>query len=209
MTNYEYRWQSAKPVHSHSFYAPVLLSFFPNSPNQNGERIKVLDLGCGNGSLTNVIAQRGFDVTGIDESASGVTQASEAFPDCRFLQHSLYSLPPSDFLNYFDIVVASDVIEHLFYPRELVRFAKKCLKQNGQLIITTPYHGYWKNLALALFNAMDKHYTALWDGGHIKFFSVNTLSQLLKEEGFSKLKFKFAGRLPYLWKGMLVSAQLS
>lgn len=55
---------------------------------------------------------------------------------------------------------------------------------------------------------MDSHYTALWDGGHIKFFSVKTLSQLLQEAGFKDLQFKFAGRFPYLWKGMLVSAYL-
>jgi SAM-dependent methyltransferase len=112
-------------------------------------------------------------------------------------------------LNYFDVVISSDVIEHLFYPKELARFAKQCLKPNGQLIVTTPYHGYWKNLALALLNAMDRHHSVLWDGGHIKFFSVKTLSQLLNEEGFNDIQFKFAGRLPYLWKGMLASARLS
>ena len=107
------------------------------------------------------------------------------------------------------MVISSDVIEHLFYPKELARFAKQCLKPNGQLIVTTPYNGYWKNLALALLNAMDRHHTVLWDGGHIKFFSVKTLSQLLNEEGFNDIQFKFAGRLPYLWKGMLASARLS
>jgi hypothetical protein len=56
---------------------------------------------------------------------------------------------------------------------------------------------------------MDRHHTVLWDGGHIKFFSVKTLSQLLNEEGFNDIQFKFAGRLPYLWKGMLASARLS
>lgn len=38
------------------------------------------------------------------------------------------------------------VIEHLF-SKELVRAAKKVLKPNGRLIITTPYHGYLKNLS--------------------------------------------------------------
>jgi 2-polyprenyl-3-methyl-5-hydroxy-6-metoxy-1,4-benzoquinol methylase len=93
MTNYEYQWRSAQPSHSHSFYAPVLLSLFPKATDQNGHALKVLDLGCGNGSLTNVIAQQGFDVTGVEESASGVAQASQAFPACHFLQHSLYSPP--------------------------------------------------------------------------------------------------------------------
>ena len=206
---YEYQWKSAAPVHSHNFYAPALLSLLPKATNQDGDRLKILDLGCGNGSLTNIIAQQGFEVTGIEESTSGVDQASQAFPQISFQQLSLYSPPPVELLNYFDVVISSDVIEHLFYPKELARFAKQCLKPNGQLIVTTPYNGYWKNLALALLNAMDRHHTVLWDGGHIKFFSVKTLSQLLNEEGFNDIQFKFAGRLPYLWKGMLASARLS
>ena len=56
---------------------------------------------------------------------------------------------------------------------------------------------------------MDSHFTTLWDGGHIKFFSVKTLSSLLESEGFTNLQFDFAGRLPYLWKSMLCCCKLS
>jgi hypothetical protein len=52
---------------------------------------------------------------------------------------------------------------------------------------------------------MDNHFHVLWDGGHIKFFSVKTLTALLKTEGFTDLHFNFAGRFPYLWKSMLCS----
>ncbi|EFA71944.1 Methyltransferase domain protein [Raphidiopsis brookii D9] len=65
-----------------------------------------------------------------------------------------------------------------------------------------------KNLALAISGKMDKHFTALWDGGHIKFFSVVTMKSLLISEGYEDIKFKFAGRIPYLWKSMLCSAKL-
>lgn len=64
--NYEYQWQSSQAVHSHSFYAPVLLSMFPSPLSQSGQTLKVLDLGCGNGSLTNLICNQGFEVTGIE-----------------------------------------------------------------------------------------------------------------------------------------------
>jgi hypothetical protein len=53
---------------------------------------------------------------------------------------------------------------------------------------------------------MDNHFTALWDGGHIKFFSVKTLTKLLAAEEFNNYQFEFAGRFPYLWKSMLVLA---
>jgi len=95
---YEQRWNSPDPVHAHQFYAPVLLGLLPKPSHQNGAPLKVLDLGCGNGSLTNLIAQQGFDVTGIEESAAGVKQASQAFPNCEFRQYSVYSPPLVNFL---------------------------------------------------------------------------------------------------------------
>ncbi len=208
MSFYNTYWNTPDAVHSHGYYAPLLFSLLPQSSRSNGLPLKVLDIGSGNGSLTNLFAEKGFDVTGIEDSAMGVEQARQAFPNCQFLQYSVYSPPPSEFVEAFDVVISSDVIEHLFAPRDLVVFARQCLKPNGQFIITTPYHGYLKNLAMALTNRMDRHYTALWDGGHIKFFSVKTLSQLLQEAGFKNLQFKFAGGFPYLWKGMLVSADL-
>ena len=82
---------------------------FPSPLNPSGQTLKVLDLGCGNGSLTNLIANQGFEVTGIEESNSGVEIATKTFPNCRFLQQSLYSPPPPELLSYFDVVVSSDV----------------------------------------------------------------------------------------------------
>jgi trans-aconitate methyltransferase len=66
----------------------------PSPFSQSGQILKVLDLGCGNGSLTNLIANQGFEVTGIEESNSGVEIATKTFPNCRFLKQSLYSTPP-------------------------------------------------------------------------------------------------------------------
>jgi hypothetical protein len=59
---------------------------------------------------------------------------------------------------------------------------------------------------MAVAGKMDSHFTVLWDGGHIKFFSVKTLTQSLEQEGFANVQFKFAGRFPYLWKSMLCSS---
>jgi 2-polyprenyl-3-methyl-5-hydroxy-6-metoxy-1,4-benzoquinol methylase len=148
---------------------------------------KILDLGCGNGSLSNVISECGYEVFGMEESPSGVTIASKNFPNCQFIQGSIYNSPPPDLENAFDVVISVEVIEHLFYPSELVRLARKCLKPGGYLILTTPYHGSFKNLALALSGKMDKHFTVLWDGGHIKFFSVETLTKLLETEGYTEI----------------------
>ena len=77
----------------------------------------------------------------------------------------------------------------------------------GVALITTPYHGYWKNLALALTGTMDDHFTALWTHGHIKFWSRGTLGQLLDEAGFENIRFHRVGRIPPLAKSMIAVAE--
>lgn len=80
------------------------------------------------------------------------------------------------------------------------------LRPGGLFIITTPYHGYFKNLVMAVTGKMDNHFTVLWDGGHIKFWSYKTLSTLLQENGFRVDHFYGAGRFPWLWKSMVLAA---
>ena len=75
-------------------------------------------------------------------------------------------------------------------------------------MISTPYHGYLKNLVMAATGKMDAHFTVLWDGGHIKFWSRKTLTQLLEEFGFEVIGFKGSGRFPYIWKSMFIRARV-
>ena len=70
-------------------------------------------------------------------------------------------------------------------------------------MLSTPYHGYLKNLALAVVGKWDRHLTALWPGGHVKFFSIATLRTLLLEAGFNDIRFIRVGRLPPLAKSMI------
>ena len=205
-STYEYTYTTAESGHHHNYLLPPLLKFL-NTVQQNGtKKLRVLDIGCGNVSLSYLVAKQGYEVIGIEDSALGVAAASKSFPECKFIYASVYDLQYSELEGSFDVVISAEVIEHLQFPRELIRAAKKCLKPNGSLILTTPYHGYLKNLVMSLTGKMDSHFTVLWDGGHIKFFSVQTLSTLLTEEKCTNFQFKFAGRIPYLWKSMLVSA---
>lgn len=205
---YNYFYPDSRSSHHHAYlFRPIEQLLSEVQAQLRKEKLSVLDLGCGNGSLSHEIAQRGHSVTGVDNSATGIQIAQRNFPDCRFLQASVYDLPYAILENAFDIVISVDVIEHLVYPRELLRAAKRCLRpDNGRLILTTPYHGYLKNLVLALTGKLDPHFTVLWDGGHIKFFSKNTLEKMIKQEGFINTRFKFLGRVPFLWKTMLCSS---
>ncbi|MEL6453208.1 MAG: class I SAM-dependent methyltransferase [Cyanobacteria bacterium J06623_5] len=203
----EYTYSSQELSHTYSYMLPQLLSLLPKSENKEiNERLNILDIGSGNGSLCYLLSQQGYRVTGVEPSLSGIKIAKNNFSNCKFLQASVYELPEV-LHDRFDIVIAADVIEHLFSPKELIKAARRCLKPDGTLIITTPYHGYLKNLFLALSGKLDAHFTTLWEGGHIKFFSVDSLSKLLKLEDFSDINYAFAGRVPFVWKTMLCSSK--
>ena len=165
---------------------------------------RVCDLGCGNGFM----AEHGYDVTGIDASESGIAIAKLNFSKATFLQASIDStLGERERLKEFDVIVSSDVIEHLYRPADLIEAARSMLKPDGYLVIGAPYHGYLKNVVLSLTGKMDAHFSSLDDGGHIKFFSVKTLSELLRKHDFIDLKFKFYGRAPWLWMNMICQAR--
>jgi 2-polyprenyl-3-methyl-5-hydroxy-6-metoxy-1,4-benzoquinol methylase len=206
-SNIEYSYHNSQAGHHHHYLLPPLLKLITEECSSEASKLRILDLGCENGSLSHKIAEQGHEVIGVEESVSGIELARNSYHNCTFIQGSIYDFPYEEVGNSFDLVISAEVIEHLFYPRELPKLAKKILKPNGSLIITTPYHGYLKNLALALSGRMEKHFTALWDGGHIKFFSVNSLQQLLIKEGYKNIQFKFGEGLPYLWKSMLCKSQ--
>jgi 2-polyprenyl-3-methyl-5-hydroxy-6-metoxy-1,4-benzoquinol methylase len=164
----------------------------------------ICDLGCGNGHISGRLAALGYHVTGVDASASGIQIARRAYPGVQFIEALI---DRNLRLGDFDLVVSSDVIEHLYRPSDLLEAAQSLLKPGGRILLCTPYHGYLKNLVLAATGKMDSHFSALHDGGHIKFFSVRTLSRLLTSHGFEDLSFTFYGRAPWLWKNMLCHAR--
>ena len=107
----------------------------------------------------------------------------------------------------FPAVISLEVVEHLYFPRKFAATLFSLVEEGGIAIVSTPYHGYWKNLALAVSGRMDSHFTALWDHGHIKFWSIATLRTLLEEAGFVDIRFERVGRIPVLAKSMIAIAR--
>ncbi len=106
----------------------------------------------------------------------------------------------------FDIVVSTEVVEHLYSPREWAAGCHAALRPGGKLICTTPYQGYLKNLLISFVGGWDKHANPLWDGGHIKLWSRATLTALLREARFEKIEIRGVGRAPALRMTMVARA---
>jgi 2-polyprenyl-3-methyl-5-hydroxy-6-metoxy-1,4-benzoquinol methylase len=197
----EYIWSENHISPGHAYIDPVVMRLIKHLNPKN-----ILDLGCGNGVLTKKIAEGGYNVLGVDPSESGVEGAKKMFPDMDFRVCGVYDDPEKAGLGKFDLVVAEEVVEHLYFPDALLKFSRNVLNPNGCIIITTPYYGYLRNLLLAIFNRWDHHLTPLWDHGHIKLFSKKTILRLLLRNQFKMIQFQGIGNLPYLWRNMVVVA---
>lgn len=197
----EYAYRDTKATHANSYLWPVLTHEIGRRANWREGRT-AFDLGCGNGATSGMLAERGFSVTGVDTSQSGITLAQKAFPSIRCEVGSAYDDLSGRF-GRFDLVVSLEVIEHCMDPKAFCRTFLSLIAPGGLGILSTPYHGYLKNLALAVTGKMDDHFTVLWDGGHIKFFSIATLKSLLNEAGAQTVRFERVGRIPALAKSMV------
>jgi len=201
----EYQYTDSNPTWSNNYLWGPLQDVFSQYPDLTR---KIFEIGCGSGATAKHLSDLGFDVTGIDPSKSGIELANSAFPELKLLQSSAYDDLARQY-GKFPFVVSLEVIEHSFYPRKFVDTLYELLEDQGVGIISTPYHGYWKNLALAITGKLDAHFTVLWDGGHIKFFSEKTLRYLLEEAGFQKISFVRVGRVPPLAKSLIAIVQKS
>jgi len=155
-----------------------------------------------------MLSKLGHSVVAVDPSPSGIRLAREAYPHIRFAERSAYDDLAREF-GTFDAVISLEVIEHCDRPRQFADTVLSLLKPGGLAVISTPFHGYWKNLALALAGRFDSHWSPLWDGGHIKFWSEGTLRTLLEERGFAGVHFLRVGRIPPLAKSMIAVARKS
>lgn len=200
-----YHYTSATSGHHHAYLLPSVFAALDAVGLAVGDR-RLFELGCGNGSVAHVLSQHGWDVTGVDPSVEGIEQARTAYPDLKLATGSAYDDLAGRY-GRFPVVLSLEVVEHVYAPRQYAQTVFELLDRGGVAIISTPYHGYWKNLALALSGRMDAHFTALWDHGHIKFWSVRTLGELLREAGFVDLRFERVGRVPALAKSMIVVAR--
>lgn len=199
-----YGWSTPAAPMSCGYIAPDVLNVL-----RSLKPTRVLDLGAGNGALCRELLAAGYEVVGVEPDIDGIRLARSQCPGVKFYPLTVGDSVEQILRDYpggFDVVVSTEVIEHLYAPAQLVHFARAVLRDGGHLILTTPHHGYWKNLAVSILNGWDRHADPLREGGHIKFFSRKTMALLLADGGFRVRRWGGVGRVPGLWKSMVVLA---
>lgn len=142
-----------------------------------GERLSILDVGCGSGLNSRALAAKGHQMSGIDISEAAIEQyRSYGFEGRTGDIESGLDFGDST----FDVVLCTEVIEHMTSPEILVSEMKRVLKPGGQLILSTPNSAFWLFRVLGVLG-----YTVgeLQHPKHFQFFSRRSLLRLLEKAG--------------------------
>ena len=148
-----------------------------------------LDIGCGAGTVTAELAKRGHTVFGLDIQDEAVRRAR-----LRGLQARVADLNgPLPFEDQtMDVVLAADIIEHLYDPAGLLREIRRVLKDNGYAILAIPHHFDIIQRIRLLFgrgivSAEHLHYSSdykPWNYVHIRFFTLAEAQEIVRMSGF-------------------------
>jgi len=201
--HHEYRYHAEHaPYDSEYLMTPIKKILAAN----RGANKSLFELGCGNGFNAKSLSKLGYNVVAVDTSESGIRAAQASDSGVRFEVASAYDDLQTRF-GRFPLLLSIEVVEHVFLPKVFAKTAYNLLDDNGVAVISTPYHGYLKNVMIALSGKFDTHVNPLWDGGHIKFWSKKTITKLLLDAGFTSVEFTTAGRVPWLAKSMIAIAR--
>ncbi len=121
---------------------PVRVSYFTEVISRNivSRNVRILDVGCGGGSLAEEFSRHGHQVTGIDISSASIDQAREHAKTVGL--HIEYLVASGDNLPFpdaqFDVVSCCEVLEHVRNPGEIVQECSRILRPGGVFLFATP-----------------------------------------------------------------------
>lgn len=150
-----------------------------------GSGKRVLDIGCYDGTISKKIKDNRNGVIGIDISEKAVGLARKKGIEAYALNIEEKNIPSS--LGKFDVIIAGEIIEHLFDPDTFLKKIHKALKPKGYLVLTTPNLasiGARVSLFLGKKPWMIENDILPGKSGHIRYFTFEELQKLLSRCGF-------------------------
>nr|MDO8080261.1 methyltransferase domain-containing protein [Candidatus Freyarchaeota archaeon] len=183
----DYKWLSPKIKRAQAIIKPMLKIL-----QEEGKELKVLDVGCGDGTVSEEIIKLGNEVWGIDKNPEALKEAGKR--GVKVFEGDLEkSLPFEN--NFFDVIWCLRTIEHVYYTEHLLSECHRILKPNGILIITAQNIASFTNRIRVLFGfyplwvAPSENYP--WERhshprfvDHMRCFTKSMFKEVLKRAGF-------------------------
>jgi len=161
-----------------------------------GERgLDILDIGCAQGTLALLLAERGQRVRAMDIRRQFLDYAATRYEkgDIGFICGNALEI---DIQERFDLIFANQVIEHLVYPLDFIRRTASWLKPGGRLVVTTPNADYLMT-DLPTFGELGdagrfEHLQFSADGdGHFFAYNGAELEALMTQAGLIRVEARY------------------
>jgi 2-polyprenyl-3-methyl-5-hydroxy-6-metoxy-1,4-benzoquinol methylase len=148
-----------------------------------GDGLRVLEVGCASGAFGALVRERGNWVGGIEISNLAAREARNRLN--QVWSFDIEDIWPDELgREDMDVVIAGEVLEHIFDPIAVLKHIRKALKPDGSIIITTPNFMTWTNRVRFLFGKFRYQEQGMFDFGHIRWFTYRYLKEVLREAGF-------------------------
>jgi 2-polyprenyl-3-methyl-5-hydroxy-6-metoxy-1,4-benzoquinol methylase len=155
---------------------------------------RVLDLGCGDGSVSARLRAAGWEVTGVDlEESPGVSSRVD-----RFVKADLDLGLPSELADGggFDVVLAADVLEHVREPERLLDQLHSLVSPGGVVLASIPNVAHWYVRARVLLGRWDYDRRGILDRTHLRFFTRRSFTRVAERSGWQVARVEATG-LPF------------
>lgn len=154
------------------------------NPNLSFNNYRVLDIGCGVGALSFYLASKGAVVDGIDISSRAISicnayKKEANIKNVHFINADVENL---DAPNKYDLIICSEVIEHVNNDVGLLRSAKRLLKPKGLILLSTPS----KSTILYKLHLLDNFDRSV---GHLRRYTESSALRLAKNQGLRVVYF--------------------
>ncbi len=161
---------------------------FKKSPYSSHRRIldtvpagsSVLDLGCSQGLLAHELEKKGCRVVGVDR----LPAAQVRLPYAQYHQADLDAELQLPYGREFDVVIVSDVIEHLLHRELVIAAVRRHLREEGRLIISTGNVAIWFYRVSLLLGRFEYGPRGILDETHVRLFTQATFERLVRQAGF-------------------------
>lgn len=144
---------------------------------------RVLDVGCASGKLAEkLIQEKNCFVVGIE---SDDRLAQKAVLRCdKLIRADVTKIRELPFnRSFFDCIIYADALEHLVNPNEVLENLKDYLSDSGYILLSVPNIANWEIRLRLLFGNFNYGHPLI-DGGHIRFFTLNSIKRLLNDCGY-------------------------
>ena len=151
-------------------------------------KLKILDVGCAEGTLLSLARERGWDASGVEPNKHLVRWAKK-HEKLKIMQGSIYNKKLKK--NSFDVITLLDVIEHVHNPIKFLSRCNELLVPGGTIFISTP------DIGSPIARMMRRRWFYILSI-HVFYFTRQTMSNVLNNAGFYRIK-----TCPYLLRTRL------